>query len=181
MVPESSAAEAVNSPHSRIHGFPPLAAPGAHTLLLGSMPSVESLKHRQYYAHPRNAFWPIVTGLLGIPASDYDERARQLTAHGIAVWDVLQDCVRPGSLDSAIDEKTAVANDFPAFFAEQPNIARLFFNGAKAEALFLKRVLPGLGKPFASLPRRRLPSTSPANAGLTLEQKKLAWRAIIEG
>lgn len=165
---------------SRIHGFPPLAAPRAHTLVLGSMPSRESLAREQYYAHPRNAFWPILTGLLEIEADDYQERAQQVAARGIAIWDVLRDCIRPGSLDSDIEEKTAVVNDFPGFFRDHPDISRVFFNGAKAESLFLKRVLPKLAEPYVSVPRQRLPSTSPANAGLTFDQKKKAWRVLLE-
>jgi hypoxanthine-DNA glycosylase len=163
----------------RIHGFPPLARPGARVLILGSMPSRESLARQQYYAHPRNAFWPILTGLLDIQSSQYEERARCITKKGIAVWDVLRDCIRPGSLDSDIDEKTAMTNDFEAFFMAHPGIERVFFNGAKAESMYLKRVLPGLGDRAAGILRQRLPSTSPANAGMNFEQKKAAWQAIL--
>lgn len=166
---------------ARVHGFPPIAEPGARVLILGSMPSVESLARQQYYAHPRNAFWPIVTSLLGIETAEYEERCREVAERGVAIWDVLRDCVRPGSLDSAIDEKTAAVNDFGVFFADHPNIARVFFNGAKAESLFSGRVLPELDGRAAAIPRVRLPSTSPAHAGMRFEQKKAAWRAILEG
>jgi len=163
----------------RISGFPPISRPDAHTLILGSMPSRESLARQRYYAHPRNSFWPIITDLLHITAMDYDERADQVTGKGIAIWDVLKACFRTGSLDSAIDDRTIVANDFPGFFIEHPHISRLFFNGAKAESVYLKNVLPGLSGEWTSLGLRRLPSTSPANAGMSLDQKKEAWRVIL--
>jgi hypoxanthine-DNA glycosylase len=164
---------------SRIHGFPPLATPQARILILGSMPSLESLARQQYYAHPRNAFWPILSALLGIEADTYESRARQVTERGIAIWDVLRDCVRPGSLDADIDEKTAVVNDFDGFLHMHPDLCAICFNGAKAESLFLKRVLPGLAGTFALLPCRRLPSTSPANAGMSFDEKLEAWRFIL--
>ena len=163
----------------RIHGFPPIASPDATTLILGSMPSRESLARQQYYAHPRNAFWPIMASLLGIEPEGYEERKQAVMARGIAVWDVLRDCIRPGSLDSDIDEKTAALNDFRRFFREHPGVSRVFFNGAKAESLYRKRVLPGLDSPAAALPCQRLPSTSPAHAGMSLEQKMAAWRVIV--
>lgn len=163
---------------SRIYGFPPLARPDARVVVLGSMPSRESLARRQYYAHPRNAFWPIMTRLFGLRCETYAERARELTAQGVAVWDVLRACVRPGSLDSAIDEASIVTNDFAAFFTAHPGIRGVFFNGAKAEAVYRRRVLPELTDAAADLPLQRLPSTSPAHAGLDLEQKIAAWRTL---
>ncbi|MBT8040693.1 MAG: DNA-deoxyinosine glycosylase [Xanthomonadales bacterium] len=166
-------------PAVRIRGFAPLARPDARVLILGSMPSRESLAQHRYYAHPRNAFWPIITSLLTIDAEGYEDRVHRMTARGIAVWDVLRDCVRPGSLDSNIDEKTAVANDFSAFFDVHPGIRRIFFNGAKAESVYHKRILPSLPANWNALARQRLPSTSPAHAGMSLDQKRAAWRAIL--
>ena len=166
---------------SRIHCFPPVATPDSKILILGSMPSRESLARQQYYAHPRNAFWPILCSLYSITATDYEDRSRQVADRGVAIWDVLRDCVRPGSLDSDIDEKTAATNDFRAFFGEHPKISRIFLNGAKAESIYLKRVLPTLDDRAAEIPRWRLPSTSPAHAGMNFEQKKAAWQTILKG
>lgn len=163
----------------QVHGFPPISRPDARVLILGSMPSRESLAQGQYYAHPRNAFWPIMTTLLEFNAGDYAQRTGQLTARGVAVWDVLQACYRSGSLDSAIANRGMVTNDFPAFLRRHPHLRRIYFNGSKAEALYLKQVLPALSRAAASLPLRRLPSTSPAHAGLSLEQKRAAWRVIV--
>jgi hypoxanthine-DNA glycosylase len=160
---------------SRVASFPPIAATDANVLVLGTMPGVASLRAQQYYAHPRNTFWPILARLLGFDAgAAYAERVERVIAARIAVWDVLESCLRPGSLDSEIDEATAIPNDFRAFFHMHPGIQRICFNGAKAEALFRKRVSPYL----IAAPKElvRLPSTSPANASLSLEQKACVWR-----
>lgn len=165
---------------AQVRGFPPISQPDARILILGSMPSRESVARQQYYAHPRNGFWPILTALLGIEATTYEERAAQVVRRGVAIWDVLQTCLRAGSLDSAIDDRSIVTNDFQAFFHGHPNIRRIYFNGAKAEAVYRKYVLPTLSGAAASLPLRRLPSTSPAHAGMTLEQKQAAWRSLLD-
>jgi len=166
---------------AHVRGFPPIARPEARILILGSMPSRESLARQQYYAHPRNAFWPIVTQLLGLAGDDYAERTAALARRGVALWDVLQACFRSGSLDSAIDDRTIVTNDFPAFFSAHPRIRAVYFNGAKAESVYRRHVLPVLAAPAAGLPLSRLPSTSPANAGMSPRQKAAAWRVICDG
>ena len=161
-----------------IHGFPPIAGAKATLLILGSMPGRESLDRQRYYAHPRNAFWPIMDTLFDLAEAGYEVRARELADKGVAVWDVMQACFRPGSLDSNIDDRTIVANDFRSFFESHPGIARIFFNGAKAESVYRKTVLPQLGPEHAGLPMARLPSTSPAHAGMSLEEKIQAWKIV---
>lgn len=163
-----------------VRGFPPISRPDARVLILGSMPSRESLARQQYYAHPRNAFWPIITALLEIDAVTYAERAAAVLERGVAIWDVLRACSRSGSLDSAIDDHSVVTNDFPRFFREHPRIRNVYFNGGKAESLYLRHVLPALSGAAASLALRRLPSTSPAHAGLSRAQKHAAWRVVVE-
>jgi len=167
---------------ARVRSFAPIAARNAKILILGSMPGRASLAAGQYYAHRQNAFWRIVCGLLGIdPASPYEARVRALRASRIAVWDVLHSCVRPGSLDSSITAEAA--NDFNVFFRRHPGIARVFFNGAKAEASFRRHVLPAIGRPLRDrvISYYRLPSTSPAHASLPYARKLKAWRAILRG
>lgn len=110
----------------------------------------------------------------------YEFRLKMLDDHGIALWDVLSSCQRPGSLDSSIRNASIVTNDFAGFFASHPSIRRIFFNGAFAEASYRKHVLPTLGTLEASIALTRLPSTSPANASLGFEAKLQAWRAIFE-
>lgn len=160
----------------RIRSFPPIARRDARVLVLGSMPGRASLAAGRYYAHPHNAFWRIVGELLGIDArAPYAARVRALKASRIALWDVLHSCVREGSLDARIEEE--LANDFAAFFRRHRGITHVFFNGAKAEASFRRHVLPGLGA--ARLRYSRLPSTSPAHAGMPYARKRRAWRAIL--
>ena len=166
---------------AQVRGFPPIADAGARVLILGSMPGKASLDAREYYAHPRNLFWPILCELIGArPDLPYAGRVRALNARGIAVWDVLESCVREGSLDADIDEATIRVNDFAAFYRSHPRIAAVFFNGAKAEACYRKHVLPRLGDRRAPLHYQRLPSTSPAHAAMSYLQKRSAWKAVIE-
>lgn len=165
---------------SALHGFPPLARADATRLVLGSMPGVASLAAGQYYAHPRNAFWRVVEAALDLPTElPYEERCRHLCTRGIAVWDVLEACMRSGSLDSAIERDSIVVNDFAGFFARHPHIRLVCFNGTKAAELWRRHVAPGLPQSFALLPTLRLPSTSPAHAGMPLAEKIARWRQVL--
>jgi len=165
---------------AHVRGFPPISRSDARVLILGSMPSRESLARGQYYAHPRNGFWTILTALLEIQCSSYSAKTEQVVRRGVAIWDVLQACFRAGSLDSAIDERSLVTNDFGSFFDQHPRVEAVLFNGAKAESIYRKHVLPGLAGAAAALPLQRLPSTSPAHAGMTLEQKMAVWRVLLD-
>lgn len=109
----------------------------------------------------------------------YTDRKNILRSSGIALWDVLASCIRKGSLDSDIQADSAVPNDFNSFFMGHPDITRIFFNGAKAEQCFLKYVHPFLE--LNTLQYFRLPSTSPANAGISYKGKLLAWQSVIHG
>lgn len=162
---------------TRVRSFAPVAGAGATHLILGSMPGAASLRAGQYYAHPRNQFWRILGELLGVdPGMPYADRLVALMASGIALWDVLRSCRRPGSLDAAIESASIVPNDFGAFFTRHPQVRRVYFNGATAEACFRRRVLPLLST--GPLVYERLPSTSPAHAALSYEQKLAAWLAV---
>lgn len=164
---------------AEVTGFPPIEHENAAVLILGSMPGRESLDRQQYYAHPRNAFWPIMSALYELNESGYLQKTDELAKKGVAVWDVLQACFRSGSLDSNIDDSTIVTNDFCSFFAGHPGIRKIFFNGAKAETVYRKHVLTQLDPRWSELPLKRLPSTSPANAGMTLQQKTRAWEVLL--
>jgi hypoxanthine-DNA glycosylase len=108
----------------------------------------------------------------------YHLRLEQLRKNRIALWDVLAGCIRAGSLDTSIEPGSAVANDFRGFFSTHPGLEIIFFNGARAELEFSKKVLPHLSAETRELAMRRLPSTSPAMAMLSLEQKVEQWRVI---
>lgn len=164
--------------HSR--GFPPIARADARLLILGSLPGAESLRRRQYYAQPRNHFWRIMDALYGAsPELPYERRAEMLVEHGIALWDVCAAAVRVGSLDASIEADTIEVNDFPGFYAAHPGIVRVCCNGTTSAELYRRRVLPSLAPDWQARAPLRLPSTSPAHAAMSFEQKLARWREML--
>jgi double-stranded uracil-DNA glycosylase len=162
-----------------VRSFPPIADAHARVLLLGSMPGAESLRQARYYAHPHNAFWPILGELFGFaPTAVYEVRTEALRRRGVALWDVLQSCERDGSLDSDIELDSIVVNDFGRFYAQHPRIEAVFCNGGAAFASYRRRVMPSLRGEAARLPVVQLPSTSPAHATLSRTAKLAAWRVV---
>lgn len=161
-----------------ICSFPPVSAPDARLLILGSMPGKASLAANQYYAHPRNLFWPIMGELFGAGLElPYGKRLEVLQMEGVALWDVLKECFRESALDSDIVEASIITNDFAGFFARHTQIRHVFFNGAKAEQAFLRYALPTLAH-LPPIELIRLPSTSPANAAIPLTVRLAQWREI---
>ena len=160
--------------------FPAIADKHAHILILGSMPGVISLERQQYYAHPRNAFWPIMATLFDMAEVwNYDHRCEHLIKNNIAVWDVLKSCQRQGSLDQHIKADSMVANDFNTFFQQHPHIQTIVFNGAKSAQVFSRHVLPIMDNAVNQISRQQLPSTSPAHASMTFEQKLQHWQQAL--
>jgi hypoxanthine-DNA glycosylase len=154
------------------YSFPPISNQDATILILGTMPGAQSLALSQYYGNSRNAFWKILFTVFDAPFStDYEERKSFLVQNHIALWDVLQDCLREGSLDSAIEQE--VPNDFDSFLKAHPNIKHIFFNGQKAAAYFRKYANVGNDYHLVTLP-----STSPAHAGKSFELKLNEWKII---
>ncbi|MEN2398782.1 DNA-deoxyinosine glycosylase [Flavobacterium sp. MC2016-06] len=152
--------------------FPPIASDKARILILGTMPGTKSLELNQYYGHNQNNFWKFMFAILKEDfSSDYEARKALVLKNQIAIWDVLQFCERVGSLDSAI--KNEIANDFEHFLDLHPNIETILFNGQKAAAFFNKYV--HLKKEYQLI---TLPSTSPANAGITYQSKLDQWSII---
>ncbi|HEY8606202.1 MAG TPA: DNA-deoxyinosine glycosylase [Noviherbaspirillum sp.] len=160
------------TPPALLAGLPPVLDAGTTILVLGSFPGNASLVARQYYAHPRNQFWPLVSAVLGedLAARPYPQRLQGLLARGIGVWDVLATCVRKGSLDSAI--RQAQANQFDLLHARCPRLRKVCFNGKAAG-----RFAPGFAD--AGFETLVLPSSSPANAQISFEQKLAQWRNIL--
>ena len=155
----------------RLQGLAPIAPRGARLLVLGSFPSAASLQAQQYYAHPRNHFWPILSALWGVDLVPmrYAARMAEVRRRGLAIWDVYAACRREGSLDAAIED--AQANDLAGLVARLPLLAAIAHNGG--ESARAMRVTRALG-----LPVHRLPSTSPANASWSFERKLAAWREV---
>lgn len=150
-------------------GFGPIVGPRTRLMVLGSFPGVASLAQQQYYAHPRNQFWPILSALWGLDlrALPYPARLEVLRERGLGLWDVYARVRREGSLDSAIE--AAELNDLAGLRRIAPGLEAVAHNGA--ESARTMRRLQALG--FAV---HRLPSTSPANAGWSFERKLAAWR-----
>jgi TDG/mug DNA glycosylase family protein len=164
----------------QVQSFEPVIGHQPRIVILGSMPGVASLEAVQYYAHPRNAFWPIMGELFGIDnKTTYESRISELEKLPLILWDTLQACYRPGSLDSNIDIGSAQANDFPALLRQFPKIRAIAFNGATSEKYFRKLVVPVLPG-VSDIELLRMPSTSPANAGMSFAQKLDAWCRILD-
>ena len=162
------------------YGFPAAAPPDAKLLILGSLPGRRSLEVQQYYAQPRNAFWPMMGDLFGFdPSVCYADRLRSLNSRGVALWDVCASARRVGSLDQRIVAASVCVNDLELFFKTHPKIALICFNGAKAASLYQCLVLPTLSIRAAAIASQRLPSTSPAHAALTFAQKQEKWRSAL--
>jgi len=145
----------------------------SRVLILGTMPGPESLRRKQYYANPSSQFWKIIYRILDEsdePPSDYEETSTFLKENGIALWDVLESCERKGANDSKI--KNGKPNDFQTLLRKGPNLKRIFFNGTTAERCFKKSGSPGDVKCLC------LPSTSPANARTTLDEKIRCWSVL---
>jgi TDG/mug DNA glycosylase family protein len=162
-------------------GFPPIVDSEATLLILGSLPSVRSIEAFEYYAHPQNAFWRIMGAVFHAGRDlPYDKRTALLRRNQVAVWDVLASSVRPGSMDSDIDRSTATPNDFSSFLTTYSGIRQVCFNGQIAAAMFEKLVLsehPALGDEIRYV---TLPSTSPAYASMSFDEKLRKWSIVLK-
>ena len=168
---------------SPLQAFPPLVRADSRLLILGSMPSVESLRKQQYYGHTQNTFWRILHDLWDQPLpADYARRTGFLLDHQLALWDVLASCRRTGSADTLIRDGSA--NDFPAFFQSWPRLRWICFNGQAAARLFDRLVLRpnSAASPAALKPGLmvfQLGSTSPAHA-VPYASRLQEWRLVRE-
>ena len=161
-------------------GLPPLISSQTRLLILGSFPGVASLQAQQYYGHPQNQFWRVVSAILSniygsssidVCASSYQIRSDWLLSEKLGVWDVYASCRREGSLDSNI--RQAVLNDFSTLRTLCPNLQAIAHNGA--ESFKHAKHTQNLG-----LPVFKLPSTSPANASWSFERKVAAWHDVFK-
>ena len=155
----------------RKSSFPAVVDAHTRVLILGSLPGDASLAIAQYYGHPRNAFWRLLEGVLETPlvALAYEDRLATLLSRGVGLWDVIAQASRPGSLDAAIVD--AEANDLVALTSTLPALRGVAFNGGTAAKLG-GRLLAG------RLPSLALPSSSPAHAARSFDEKLALWRAL---
>lgn len=158
---------------TRLVGLPPVIGPDTRLLVLGSFPGVASLRAQQYYGHPQNQFWKILSALWAqdLQALPYEQRLAVVRDRGLGIWDVYAACEREGSLDSAIRE--AERNDLGRVRCECPQLQAIAHNGGESFRHALHTQALGL-------PVYRLPSTSPANASWSFERKLAAWREVFE-
>jgi hypoxanthine-DNA glycosylase len=165
MLPELTSSNALS-------GLAPVLDARTRILVLGSFPGAASLAAQQYYAHPRNLLWPILSALTGEPLAQlpYDERLPRLLAHGFGLWDVLGACEREGSLDSAI--RKPAANDFARLRELCPLLETVGFNGQTSGKFAPQFAAEGYRTVV-------LPSTSPAHASMSLDAKLVAWHDLI--
>ena len=160
-------------------GLPPVVASDCRVLILGSMPGAASLLAARYYAHPRNRFWPLMAALADVPAeATYGERLVALQRAGIGLWDVIGECRRAGSLDSAIVRGSERANALVPLIVSLGQLRVIAFNGAAAASLFRRHVEPHLPELRQPVQRIALPSTSPAHAAMGLEALREAWSVL---
>ncbi|MFT3807209.1 DNA-deoxyinosine glycosylase [Arenimonas sp.] len=163
----------------RPSSFAPVCDPRAQTLILGSMPGIEALRVREYYAHASDSFWKIMGALYGAgPCLPYELRLRILKQNRIALWDVVQSCDRTAYAGAPVAKDGRVPNDIAAFLRTHPGIRRIYFNGAVAARLFDSLIADRLDGLHLDIALQPLPSTSPANASLRHSQKLVAWSVL---
>jgi len=163
-----------------VHSFEPVVGRNPRILILGSMPGVISLQAVQYYANPRNAFWAIIADMFGIDLDgSYQSRVRQVSQLPLILWDTLKACHREGSLDSKILKQQIEANNIADLVEQNAQLRVVAFNGATSEKYFNQLEKPRLPANHG-LELIRLPSTSPANAAMSFEQKLAAWRKLLD-
>lgn len=158
---------------NRKHSFPPVVDAHVRILILGSLPGKVSLAHSQYYAHPQNRFWLLMSDVIGMNLSilNYSDRLQALLANGIGLWDVVADAHRQGSLDSNIRDH--VQNDLIGLVDNLPHLDAIAFNGGTAARLGLKK-LCDCAKQYRII---KLPSSSPAYT-LAYSEKLKTWQSM---
>ncbi len=156
-----------------ISSFPPIIALQPKILILGTMPSVTSLQDSEYYAHPGNTFWRIMSAIEGVDCpTDYEKKKQLIRNMGLALWDVCHTCIRPGSADSAISNEEP--NQIKELLAAHPSIHTILFNGKTAEKLFYRHL-----KKIEGINMFAMPSTSPAYT-LSFEKKLETWKSKLQ-
>jgi hypoxanthine-DNA glycosylase len=163
---------------AKVHSIEPIIGRNPRIIILGSMPGIISINAIQYYANPRNLFWMVLADLFGIDINcSYESKVQQVQQLPIIIWDTLKSCHREGSLDSKILSTDLEANDIGALLKQFPTVQAIAFNGGASAKYFDRLVKPQLSKDL-SVELFKMPSTSPANAGMKQQQKLEIWRKL---
>ncbi len=154
-----------------VHTIDPVYDEHSEILILGSFPSVKSREQQFFYGHKQNRFWRVMAQVLGCETPEnIEEKRAMLLSHHVAVWDVIASCEITGSSDASIRDVTP--NDLSRILSVA-DIRAIYTNGSKAYQLYQKYLLEKTGRQAYLLP-----STSPANAGYSLERLAEAWQVI---
>ena len=154
------------------HPIEPLFDRNSKILILGSFPSVKSREEQFFYGHPQNRFWKVIAAVTNSPIPQtVDEKRSLLLSSNIALWDVIASCDVIGSSDSSI--RNVTPNDLSRIL-DAADIQKIFVNGKTAEKYYNKYILKTINREAICLP-----STSPANAGWSLERLCETWRVIL--
>lgn len=163
---------------NQVHSIEPIIGRDPRIIILGSMPGIISINAAEYYANPRNIFWIVMAELFAIDIDcDYQAKVQQLRDLPIILWDTLKSCHREGSLDSKILNADIQPNDIAALLKQYPTVQAIAFNGAASARYFDRLIKPQLLDDLR-IDLLKMPSTSPANAGMKLEQKIELWRRL---
>ena len=156
------------------HPFDAIVNQDSKILILGSFPSLKSFEDNFYYAHPRNLFWPILETIFEVKLPNNEAKKAFALERGIALWDTYGSLRREEGNSSDSNLKALTPNDFHRFFRDYPNIMHIFFTGRKA--------MEGYKKAFSdiNIPATLLPSTSPAYAAMTREEKVKRYAIVKE-
>jgi len=154
------------------HPFKPIIFKDTKTLILGSFPSIQSVKNDFYYAHPRNQFWKILSAITEYPINNRDQKIWLLKEAKLGLWDMIRSCSRENSLDSSLEDEEV--NDIAVLLEQYPSIERIAFTGRKAEALYKLHFL------YLDVETLYLPSPSAAYAKMHFEQKVKVYETIIK-
>lgn len=155
-----------------VHPFDPIINENTRVLFLGSFPSIASFEQAFYYAHPRNAFWPIIESIFGVKLETNDAKRTFCLEQGIGLWDVIGSCERSNSSDTNL--ANCVPNNFRVLLTRYPNIRAIGFTGKKSYDLFMKYYRD------LEVEKVLLPSTSPAHAAMKREEKERLYREFLD-
>lgn len=155
-----------------LKGFEPIIAHDPYVMILGSMPSVTSLDKQEYYGFKHNRFWKIMQSMFQMPIQTYEEKKQIILTHHMILWDIIGECEREGSLDSAIRHEKI--NDIESLIQTYPTIRLVICNGKKSYDLYQKHFK------MIQIPSIYLPSTS--NANRTVKEQDLfeIWQQVFK-